>query len=60
MISNHCSFCHKPLRKSYGLDLLGRSYCKRITCKISIWIDRHIEIKNNKSYFQLTITKKLL
>ena len=32
----YCDFCGGKLGKSWGLDLSGRSYCKRPFCKFKI------------------------
>lgn len=37
-----CSFCNLPAGNKYGLDLLGRVYCRRVSCKLITWIKTNI------------------
>lgn len=37
-----CSFCNRPVRNKYGLDLLGRVYCERHSCTATTWIKTNI------------------
>lgn len=37
-----CSFCGKPTKKKYMLDFLGRVYCKRWLCDLSIWYNKNV------------------
>ena len=40
-----CSFCGKTVKKKYGLDLLGRVYCKRRVCKLSTWYNNKVSMR---------------
>lgn len=37
-----CSFCDQSAGNKYGLDLLGRVYCRRLSCKLKTWIKNNI------------------
>lgn len=42
MSKTRCSFCNGVVGKKYGMDLLGRIYCRRATCKIYSWFTKEI------------------
>ena len=37
-----CSICGRPLGNRYGLDLVGRAYCRRFSCRISLWLRKRL------------------
>jgi hypothetical protein len=38
---SYCSFCSRPLKRVSGLDMVGRTYCRRWRCSFVLFLKRH-------------------
>jgi hypothetical protein len=47
-MNRKCDQCGKPLKSRYGLDLLGRSYCKRWSCTVNKRVRKWMKIVGYK------------
>ena len=40
-----CSFCTRPLRRTYGINFFGRADCRRWRCYAAIWWRRRPRLR---------------